>query len=109
MKIVMLFLFALLLLCSCSTNQLRITSYGLLLADWQQTRNMDHDHYVENNPILGKHPSKQKADLYFGGVMLGVAAADHFLDETWRRWLLMGVILLEGAAVGNNVSVGAKF
>ncbi len=108
MKIVMLFLAAL-LLCSCSTNQLRITGYGLLLADWQQTRNMDHSRFVEHNPILGKHPSKQRADLYFGSALLGVAAADHLLEETWRRWLLMGVILLEGAAVGNNISVGAKF
>lgn len=105
----LLTILALSLLTGCSTNQLRLTGYGLLAADWQQTRQIDTNEFVETNPVLGEAPSKSETDLYYGSIFAGLLLGDYFLPEDWRRAMLMVLIAVEGVAVGNNLAVGVEF
>ena len=96
-------------LCGCTANTLRVGAGALLLADWQQTRNIDTNRFYENNILLGKSPSQQKVDLYFGAVTLGLLLLDRKIPERWRKRMWLSVLAVEGYAVGSNLAIGVSF
>lgn len=90
---------------------LKIAGNVLLLADWNQTRYIagHPEEFFERNPALGKHPSKQRVDAYFAGVILALNGADLLLGPKISDGLWIGVVVIESAAVANNVGIGVRF
>jgi hypothetical protein len=93
---------------------------SLHTGDWMQTRQIAESsrprmdaygrmvtrHYHETNPILGKHPSKDKVDLYFtiGGVAKvgGLYLLPRPYDFLWGgAWILINL-----RNVVHNKSIG---
>jgi hypothetical protein len=56
------------------------------VGDWAQTRyHQRHpDIWYETNPILGKHPHKDKIDLYMGSTLIAHAAITYFLPKDFK-------------------------
>jgi hypothetical protein len=97
-----------LLLSGCSTSQLYGASVGLTAADWGQTRTIAQNPgiWYERNPVLGRHPSTERVNLYFAGWMLINALIYSEAPESLAKpyfWLYNAV---EVAAVGNNLHLG---
>lgn len=78
--------------------------------DWGQTRTIakNPDKYYERNPILGKHPSTTKVDIYFIATALLHPIATHYLPEEYRPWWQGITITASGGCVINNFVVGIK-
>lgn len=89
----------------------KIAGNLLLLADWHQTRYIagHPEQFYERNPILGKHPSKGKVDTYFVAALAIVNVADYVIDEKYRKNMWIGITLVEGTVVANNMAIGVKF
>ena len=65
--------------------------------DWMQTREIaSNDDWVENNPILGTHPSASDVNRYFLGTALLHTAIAYHLPPEWRRDF-------------QNISIGIQF
>jgi hypothetical protein len=77
------------------------------MIDWKQTLNIvKDDRYYEINPILGKHPSRERVNTL---IPLGIAA--HWLIAWWlpkeyRATWQGGWLLVETTAIVHNYSVG---
>lgn len=91
---------------------LLVTSTGLLIVDWVQTREMmegRHGTYrlSETNPILGPHPSLSKVNWYFGSWVIGnYLIADYFGKD---RWIYLGAVTaIEISATRNNYRLGIR-
>ena len=86
------------------------TAAAFTVADWATTRNLTrryNEGYYENNPILGKHPSTGRVDLYFVTAgLLGYAIADN-LDQN-RKLFLQGWTAVEIFYVNRNLNLGLK-
>ena len=82
----------------------------LHVIDWRQTREIaaNPDRWHEHNLILGEHPSRDKVDLYFASTWLGITAGAWLLPRGWRDGLQYLGIVIEGAYVGHNYSIGLK-
>lgn len=61
--------------------------------DWMQTQsfreNRGRYENYETNPLMGKHPSKDVVNLYFGGTLLAHTAISYGLRKT--GWDLFGI------------------
>ena len=86
------------------------TAATFTVADWATTRDLTrryNEGYYENNPILGKHPSTGRVDLYFVTAgLLGYAIADN-LDQN-RKLFLQGWTAVEIFYVNRNLNLGLK-
>ena len=76
-----------------------------LAIDMLQTASAVHAGLLESNPILGPHPSDGKLLAYFGGCMLGTAAATLLVPEEWRGFAPAIVLLLEVPQIAHNATV----
>jgi len=88
-----------------------VASNVLLIADWSTTRDMTrryHEGYFERNPILGKHPSSDKLDLYFVSLLIGHYFMTDYLQGRDREIYLYTVTAVEAAAVANNLHIGLR-
>lgn len=78
--------------------------------DWGTTldiANNSHKYY-ELNPILGKHPSRNKIHLYMGlGTLLHIGAI-HIMPKSWRPYFQYITIGMSGWCVANNFSLGLR-
>jgi len=87
------------------------TTGALLLGDWATTHNMTHrynENYHETNPLLGRHPTANRVNLYFLTVApIVFLAADHFGD--YRKEILQATSVIELIMVGNNLRLGLRF
>ena len=81
-----------------------------LIADWSQTLGIaEKPGGWEANPILGKHPSRAKINVYFTlSVASGYWLADQ-LTPPWRRVWQVTVILFQVFIVQRNIELGYKF
>jgi hypothetical protein len=82
-----------------------------LLIDMAQTLYIsDHpDKYCELNPLLGKHPSKDKVVGYFIGAIALHTAISFVLNERERRWFQGGTLFIETGVALRNFSLGIGF
>lgn len=81
---------------------------GLIAADWYQTRTFRADGREEQNPILGRYPSRARVNALIGAAMLGHPIAARLLPQPWRRIFQSATIAGEGYAVGANWAAGYK-
>ncbi len=93
---------------SAQHKALASTAGALLAADWLQTRQIAKhpDKFHEYNPVLGEHPSQGKVNLYFLAAAGGLMLLADFLPAEYRTGLLYGVIVVQAAAVTNNLQEG---
>jgi len=96
----------------CSLNDsLLIASSGLLIADWKQTLVIakNPDMYYEKNVIIGKHPSEDKVNLYFGTCLLGNVLLPKLLTDKQQTYWYVGLIILESVVIRQNLQLGLNF
>jgi hypothetical protein len=81
---------------------------SLTMIDWAQTRKIaqNPDKYYENNPVLGKHPSTERVDMYFPICMAAHTAVAMALPTKYRKWWQYVFIGVEAGMVANNLSIG---
>jgi hypothetical protein len=60
------------------------------------------------NFLLPKHPTTAQVDKSFALGMAATAGLAYVLPQTYRRWFLGGVIVLEAATVVHNHRIGLK-
>ncbi len=96
-------------------NAMEAAATSALLADWAQTRDIAEcaPHAChENNPILGRNPSKGRVDLYFAGATLANFGVNRWLAQKppWYRtsYNLM-ILAVESVCVINNNQLGFRF
>lgn len=89
---------------------LQATYTALHVMDWGQTRYIatHPERHFERNPLLGRHPHKDKVDLYFAGTLVAHTVVTHLLPKEWRPWWQGVTIALEGSCVGWNIAGGVK-
>lgn len=89
---------------------LKVAGNLLLIADWKQTRFIARhpDEFYEKNPILGRHPSTKRVDLYFIGAIAAFNVADYLLGPRLSNGMWIGVIAVEGVTVHRNAGLGIK-
>jgi len=86
------------------------TAAAFTVTDWATTRDLSrryNEGYYENNPILGKHPSTGRVDLYFVTAgLIGYTIADN-LDQHRTTFLQMwtGVSIFY---TNRNLNLGLK-
>ena len=86
------------------------TAAAFTITDWATTRDLSrryNEGYYENNPILGKHPSTGRVDLYFiSAGLLGYTIADN-LDQNrttfLQMWTTVGIFY-----TNRNLNIGLK-
>ena len=85
-------------------------SEALLAADWIQTAQGQNKFsaYIEQNPILGTHPSQAKIATYFTAAMVGQYFLGESLGEN-KIYLFGAVATLELVVVKKNYSAGLRF
>jgi hypothetical protein len=83
-------------------------SHGL---DWLQTRYIaaNPDEYREINPILGKHPSKQKVNIYFAAGAIIHPVISHYLPRKYRDVWQKFTFTASALNVGRNYAIGIRF
>jgi len=96
---------------SVADRNREIAYFTLDAADWLQTRYIatHPDGYGELNPILGRHPSLGKVNMYFAGGSVAQFVVADVLPERWRKpWQILN-ISVESWCVGKNLSIGIRF
>jgi hypothetical protein len=84
---------------------------ALELIDWNQTRQTkfrEEHNLPEDNPYLGKWPSKYKVDEYFTFCVIGETAIAYILPKYYRRLWQTSIIILEMHCINKNLEVGIK-
>lgn len=88
---------------------LESTYSALHIADWMQTSSMVGDQrWIENNPILGRNPSRRRVNLYFASTLAAHVIALKLLPARYRPWLLAITIGIEAGAVARNAHFGIR-
>lgn len=86
------------------------TAAAVTVADWATTRDLSrryNEGYHENNPILGKHPSTGRVDLYFVTAgTIGYLIADN-LDQN-RTTFLQAWTAVEIFYTNRNLNIGLR-
>jgi len=97
----------LVMLNGCSLKQITYTAaLTTLAADWAQTKDLREMGHYEKNPIMGKQPSQEIVDLYFGSIFLAVVASHYVLNDKWAPWVYGAITLIETRSVWRNASRG---
>lgn len=89
---------------------LESTYVAIHILDWGTTLDIadNPSKYYEYNPILGRHPSREKVNLFFAAgipLHLGITYA---LPKRWRPYWQYFSIGMNGICVINNFSIGLK-
>jgi hypothetical protein len=63
---------------------------------------------TERNPLLGRHPSTRKVDMYFALSGITYAFMTRNLPEKWRRVYMITSVTIEAFCVGNNIRLGVR-
>jgi hypothetical protein len=90
-------------------TQRELVFAALMVADVAQTHDIArHPNMEEANPILGKHPSNAKINVYFAASMVSQYLIAQALPEDYRHaWQYAG-IGFEFAIVQNNYKLGIR-
>jgi hypothetical protein len=88
-----------------STTQkgLLVTALTLHTVDWGQTRtiSLNPNKYYETNPILGRHPSTDRVNVYFAATALIIPTLAHLIPD-WRSEILMLWVGVEATVTSRN-------
>lgn len=83
---------------------------ALLTIDWRQTLDIadkcGHTTYYEQNPILGKCPSKSEVTAYFAAGALVHYGISRALPPKHRKWWQNVTLTLQAGTVAHNASIG---
>jgi len=90
-------------------TQRELVFAALMVADAAQTHDIArHPNMEEINPILGKHPSNAKINVYFAASMAAQYLIAQALSDEYRHaWQYAG-IGFEFAIVQNNYKLGIR-
>lgn len=87
-----------------------------VIGDWAQTRWMaerdwdwDRGKFEERNPILGKHPHRDRVDLIAGTGLILHTVVTHYLPAKYRPYWQGFFIFSHGVCIGHNAGNGAGF
>lgn len=105
------------LVCGCAhaqwtTEQKAMSGAFLTLwaADYGQTRTIAQhpERWVEYNPVIGKHPTLGRVNLYFlaAPIISGVLLDN--VSSTERTWALRVLTSLEVGLVAHNAHIGIR-
>ena len=85
-------------------------AYSLVhLVDWSQTIEIaKSDTYCESNLFLGKRPSRDKINKYFGGALIGHYLISKWLKKPYRNIWQSVTIGLELGYIHHNIKNGFK-
>ena len=89
---------------------LLVTGELALLADYKSTSSVLYPDqgYREMNPFLGQQPGQDRLTAWFVGWMIGNYFIANSLDHDTRVKYLLTLTIVETAAAGHNISIGAK-
>jgi len=93
-------------------TSLELTFATGLMIDWMQTTYLTRgvpppgENWTESNPLLGKHPSRGRVNVYFLTCLIGHVGIAYLLPKPWRTWWQLSGISIEAYSVGSNYSVG---
>lgn len=93
-------------------KDLFIASNVVMVVDWGQTLNLTeryHEGYWEENPWLGKNPSRAHVNKYMAGRIISNYLFAEYLPEPWDRFSLMFSLGTHGYSVINNYNLGLEF
>lgn len=78
----------------------------LIAADWRQTRAFRADGLEEQNPILGRRPSRARVNFLIGAAMVLHPVAARAMPRPWRQVFQTVTVVDEAIAVGHNWALG---
>ena len=83
---------------------------ALIIADWAQTLEIadNQNRWVERNPLLGSHPSKERVSWSIGGALLANTVIHRVLLDKWLGRYQLCLIVAEGTAVAENYQLGVR-
>ena len=81
---------------------------GLVMIDWSQTLyGADHpQQYSEQNPVLGRHPSRSDVNIYMPVGMAAHAGVRCLWPPSWRTYWQWGTIGIEAVTDAHNAAIG---
>ena len=84
---------------------------AILALDYKQTLTIVNDpsKYEEYNPLLGKHPSQRKVEIYFASCAIIHPIISYYLPPQYRKWWQYITIGVEAGAIGNSLRAGIGF
>jgi hypothetical protein len=85
------------------------STYTMLhIIDWGQTLDIskNSDKYWEINPILGKHPSVSKVNIYMGTSLAIYYIVNYFLPSDYRLLVESSSVILKASLVSHNYKIG---
>ena len=95
-----------------TTNQIvgEVAWQAIHVVDWGQTLDIadNPNEYQEVNPLMGKHPSRGKVNIYMASSALLHPLVTYLIPHKWRWYWIGGTIVTSGACVINNNSIGLK-
>jgi len=97
---------------SRSDTYRQVTYSALHLLDWSQTRYIAENpsrYYESYNLVLGRHPSKDKVDIYYAATLAIHTAVARLLDGPYREGWQYITIGVEGPMVVHNFRIGIGF
>ena len=101
---------------SDSNKGLFLLHESVIILDWITTRYAaSNDFYTngknrthETNPILGKHPSTEKVDIYFAVAMVANYFIVDYLPKEYRNFYLIVSSSVQMHYIKNNIQFGWK-
>lgn len=76
---------------------------SVVFNDWKQTRDISNNNLIEENRIMGKHPSNKTIDTYFASLLIINIAISYILHEDYLRlWKIYCIIDHSNAISINN-------
>ena len=89
---------------------LESTWMALHFVDWRQTVHVAKhpQEFEEMNPILGRHPSVGRVNLYMAAGMVLHPLVSYVLPQPYKKWWQYVTIGLSGGCVVNNFTIGVK-
>lgn len=113
---IVLFAAAMLLsLPSCQTARwdkteiaLETAALTLHMVDWSQTLKIARNpaEYTERNPLLGRHPSEGKVNIFMGVWLIIQPVIANALPHDWRKGFIALTAAVKLGCVLNNANIG---
>ena len=92
------------------TDWTRVAMNTVVVMDWAQTRDAMAMGYIEENNILGEHPSDDEVNKYFLTLLISYnLIGEYLISEKYKAVFYGGIFITHGIGVENNYGFGVKF